>query len=175
MYCPQCGTPGQQYRFCAMCGASLQEQSAPVHRREVNVTVNVAGPTIVPLTPPPSPISQARSKLAQSALQAYKESNLKREQLRILWDAVQRHATQCDLLIADIESTVALELLPAGSPIRQRYRLALETRKQALEQCRDAVTVEDVMAVNDELRLALQDLAQTQIHLDSRSAVVDRY
>ena len=61
-------------------------------------------------------------------------------------------------LVADIEGTVALDLLPAGSALHERYRRALDTRTEALHLLDRAVSPRELYAVDDRANRALHEL-----------------
>jgi hypothetical protein len=99
---------------------------------------------------------------ARALVQAQRDAARRREQLEVLRAAVQRHLARCDALVEEIEATIALDLLPNASGVRERYVRALDVRQRAAEAHRRAVTVEEMMALNDRLQWALHELETTR-------------
>lgn len=74
----------------------------------------------------------------------------------------------CDDLIAEIEHTVALDLLPAGSPVREHYVRALEMRSEGFGLLQRASTERELVAADRAITRALQELRATRDLVDER-------
>jgi hypothetical protein len=72
--------------------------------------------------------------------------------------AVEEKLDACDDLIADIEADLSLELLPIGSPERQRYVRALEMRSEGRELFQRAATPRELVAAEGRVTGALREL-----------------
>lgn len=75
-----------------------------------------------------------------------------------LREAIDDKLHICNDLITDIERTVALDLIPADSPIRQRYARALEMRSEGIEIFQRASAIPELVAADDRISQALNDL-----------------
>jgi hypothetical protein len=75
-----------------------------------------------------------------------------------LREAIGHKLDLCHDLIAEIEQTVALDLLPADSPVRLLYARALEQRSEALDLLNRAASQRELLAVDERVSRTLSDL-----------------
>jgi hypothetical protein len=168
MYCPYCGASGQTGRFCAHCGREVNAAPAisppapvPQSKNEVNVTVNVGGPSIVQPVRAQT-LGERAVNSAISAFQASKKAKrdaaLHQQELRKLHASTLAVLNACHDLIQDIESSVVLELLPSESVARAIYTRGLELRSQAAELLTPPITEEALHRAHSLALQATQDL-----------------
>jgi hypothetical protein len=66
------------------------------------------------------------------------------------------------MLIAEIEGTIALDLLPDRASERLHYRRALETRAEGAENLHQAANADAMSLANDKLSRAVAGLVATR-------------
>ena len=157
MYCPHCGAAEQNERFCAQCGRPTGTRVTA--GGDVTVTVNVGSPVLV------QPEKPSRGGVLQALAEARKAAQSRRAELEKLRVTVEADLQRCHEIIAEIESTIALDLLPAGSSARMIYARALEMRREALQLLGDTHRDEDLRRARGLVMRALEDLRLTEREL----------
>ena len=76
----------------------------------------------------------------------------------------------CDDLIADIEGSVALDLLPASAHARQLYTRALEMRSEGARLFGRAVSLQELRAADERITTALHELRAVRDGIPDSSA-----
>jgi len=171
MFCPWCGAAGQSGPFCAQCGKAISGSSPaspPSLKNEVNVSVNVGGPTVVQSSRPPT-FGQQVAKSALNAFQAAREANreaeARRAELQKLHAQTLTNLNSCHDMIQEIESSILLDLLPPESRTRLLYARGLETRSQAAELLSERVTDVQLTRAYSLVVQALEDFRSAKEHL----------
>ncbi len=160
MFCPWCGATSQNGRFCAHCGKAISASapaSPPTITNDVNVSVNV--------------VAQGALNAFQAARQAKREAEARRAELQKLHAQTLANLNTCHDMIAEIESSILLELLPPESATRLLYARGLEARCEAAGLLSERVTdvqltrayslvvhaLEDFRSANEQIRFSLPD------------------
>jgi len=177
MFCPWCGATSQNGRFCAHCGKAISASapaSPPTITNDVNVSVNVGAPTIVQPNRPSTlgqQVAQGALNAFQAARQAKREAEARRAALQKLHAQTLANLNTCHDMIAEIESSILLELLPPESATRLLYARGLEARCEAAGLLSERVTdvqltrayslvvhaLEDFRSANEQIRFSLPD------------------
>jgi hypothetical protein len=167
MYCSHCGAPDQKGRFCVHCGTAVGAKPAPQPsiNNTVDVTVNVGGPVFTSARPR-SQVTLA--ELARALKERSSSPKLEYQQLR---EIAEERLRACDLLIAEIEGTIALDLLPVHSATHSQYRGALEQRAEGVADLQKAVDRDTVSIASDKLSRAAAGLITTR---DALAAIRER-
>jgi hypothetical protein len=143
----------------------------------VDVTVNVGGPTfvdatgrrvrIVPVGSPAAPSEQtaltglaAGLKIGAEAARRLAASGTREE--------AERKLALCDSLVYEIEKTIALDLLPPGSLIKERYHQGLEARSRGARGLDQPKKEINLAAVHADLDLGVRLLAHVRESLAAR-------
>jgi hypothetical protein len=158
MYCSSCGAPHQAGQFCVSCGVALGATPPPNPpiNNTVDVTVNVGGPVLV--SPQRAP-KVGWSDLVRAWKQRPPSPKIEFQQVR---EIAEERLRTCDSLIAEIEGTVALDLLPEHAAERLQYRQALEKRAEGSANLQKAVDLPAVSMASDKLTHALAGLIATR-------------
>ncbi|MGH2441784.1 MAG: hypothetical protein ACRDFX_01305 [Chloroflexota bacterium] len=104
------------------------------------------------------PVVRAWKQRPSPKLEYQKARELAEEQLRA-----------CDALVAEIEGTIALDLLPDHASERSRYRHALEKRADGAASLRKANNADAVATARDTLCRAVAGLIATRDALGGTS------
>ena len=171
MFCPWCGAAGQSGPFCAQCGKAISASSPaspPPLKNEVNVSVNVGGPTVVQPNRPPTfgqQVAKGALNAFQAAREAKREATARRAELQKLHAQTLTNLNTCHDMIQEIEGSILLELLPPESHTRLLYARALETRSQAAELLSERVADAQLMRAYSLVIQALEDFRSAKEHL----------
>lgn len=176
MYCPSCGAAEQAGAFCCHCGQRIgaaspaQQTLPPAIKNDVNVSVNIGGPTVIQAGRAPGPgatVVQGAMNVFQAARQAKREALERQTALQQLQANTIALLDTSHEIIAEIEGGIGLELLPVGSTTRARYARGLDMRREAAELLSRTVTEAELRRAYDLVVYALQDLRTTkeEVHL----------
>jgi hypothetical protein len=171
MYCSSCGAAEQVGRFCSQCGHLVNGTSSPAQpaiKNDVNVSVNVGGPTIVQQSEPAA-LSPGLVKGAVNVFQAARQSRREAAARQAAFDRLRADILailhSCYDLISEIEGGIQLELLPRSSTTRARYARGLEMQRDATTQLSRHLSESDLHRVHIMAAHALQDFRSVKLEL----------